>query len=172
MQVQILGHLPPAEQLTWTQVERSSLRAHTNNQQHRCTHQLLSLKLHINGCSGLHWQTHYFWLCASQPRSWAPADQGSWGRRCSKWDLYAESHSCFESLPKIMFHRACIALPKSSWWMAVSLNLDAEWGSSSEQSSNWPFMQSKRDGIRAFCNQHLLKTCFIPKCSRKRAERN
>lgn len=82
-------------------------------------------------------------------------------RAASQWDLYAESHSCFESLPKIMFQRACITLPKSSWWMAVSLNLDAEWGSSSEQSSSRLFTQSKQDGTRAFCNQHLLKISYL-----------
>lgn len=83
------------------------------------------------------------------------------GYAASQWDLYAESHLCFESLPKIMFQRACITLPKSSWWMSVSLNLDAEGGSSSEQSSSRLFTQSKQDGIRAFCNQYLLKTSYL-----------
>lgn len=86
----------------------------------------------------------------------------------SQRDVCAESHLGFGSQPKITFQRAYVTLPKSSWWIAVSLNLNAEWGSSSKQSSRGLFTNQSRMGPGHFVINSLKRTYlawFRLKCS-------
>lgn len=96
-----LGHLLSTNQHSWAEVEsHRAADVHTNHYHWSCI--LIVIQTYSVKCTG------FSFMLAGQGLELMLIKDHEGDYAASQWDLYAESHSFFESLPKIIFQRTCI----------------------------------------------------------------